>query len=287
MDLLDTLGAELDLAGEELDALVLVERALDEGRLDNALDTLGGLEQALGKAGTGHGHGESSAASTTLGLDDLVTTELNTVDELGELLTLDGAAVALADQWDDGDTAVATNDDNVLIGRVGVLDLGDESRGADDVEGGDTEQALRVVDALGLEDLGGDGDGRVDGIGNDEDVGLGGSIGDGLGQVTNNGGVRVEEVCRALVVAQAIAIDFIMGILLTITCHAGLARNTGRDENDLGALERSSEMLGALVVALDGALGVDMADIGGDTLYKLAIELFPSLSVTFANLGRP
>lgn len=53
--------------------------------------------------------------------------------------------------------------------------------------------------------------------------------------------------------------------LLTITCHAWLARNAGRDENNLGALEGSGEVLSAAVVALDGALGVDVADIGSDT----------------------
>jgi hypothetical protein len=57
---------------------------------------------------------------------------------------------------------VATDDGDVLGGGVGVLELGDEARGTDDVEGGDTEEALGVVDALGLEDLGGDGDGGVD-----------------------------------------------------------------------------------------------------------------------------
>jgi hypothetical protein len=57
---------------------------------------------------------------------------------------------------------VATNNSDVLAGGVAVLDLGDEARGTDDVEGGDTEEALGVVDTLGLEDLGGDGNGGVD-----------------------------------------------------------------------------------------------------------------------------
>ncbi len=57
---------------------------------------------------------------------------------------------------------MATDDGDVLGGRVGVLQLGDEAGGADDVEGGDTEEALGVVDALGLEDLGGDGNGGVE-----------------------------------------------------------------------------------------------------------------------------
>ena len=43
---------------------------------------------------------------------------------------------------------MTTDDGNVLIGRVGVLMLGDEARGADNVESGDAKEALRVVDAL-------------------------------------------------------------------------------------------------------------------------------------------
>jgi hypothetical protein len=57
---------------------------------------------------------------------------------------------------------VAADDGDVLRGGVRVLELRDEARGADDVEGGDAEEALGVVDARGLEDLGRDGDGGVD-----------------------------------------------------------------------------------------------------------------------------
>jgi len=57
---------------------------------------------------------------------------------------------------------VATDDGDVLVGGVGALELGDEAGGADDVEGGDTEETLRVVDTPGLEDLGRDRDGGVD-----------------------------------------------------------------------------------------------------------------------------
>jgi hypothetical protein len=57
---------------------------------------------------------------------------------------------------------VTADDGDVLFRGVGVLELGDEARSADDVEGGYTEELLGVVDASGLEDLGGDRDGRVD-----------------------------------------------------------------------------------------------------------------------------
>ena len=75
--------AELNVGREEVDALVLVERAVDESRLNDALLALGSAEEGLSHAGTGHSHAEGGRASTVLGLDDLVATELDAVDQLG------------------------------------------------------------------------------------------------------------------------------------------------------------------------------------------------------------
>jgi hypothetical protein len=161
VDLLNTVGAELDVGREVLAALVLEEGRVNKGGLNNVLLALGSLEQRLGEAGTGHGHGESGRASAVLGLDDLVTTELDALDVVGELLALKAVA-GLGEEGNDGGARVASDDGDVLAGGVGVPELRDEARGTDDVEGGDTEEALGVVDALGLEDLGGDGDGGVD-----------------------------------------------------------------------------------------------------------------------------
>lgn len=241
-DLLNTVGAELDLGGEEVNALVLVERRVDESGLDDALLALSSAEERLSHAGTSHSHGEGSGTGTVLGLDDLVTAKLDAIDELGVGGQL--GVVALAEKRDDGDTGVATDDGNVLVSGVGTLELRDEAGGAHDVEGGDTEQALGVVDATGLEDLGDDGDGGVDGVGDDEDVGLGGGLGGGLCEVADDGGVGVEEV---------------------VARHAGLAGDTGGDQDDLGALEGGGEAGGGGLVALDGGLGVDVGNVGGDT----------------------
>jgi hypothetical protein len=161
MDLLNTVGAKLDVGGEVLATLVLVERRVDESGLDDVLLTLSSLEERLGETSTSHGHGERGRASSILGLDDLITTELDAVDVAVELLALEVVA-RLRQKGNDSCAGVATNNGDVLAGGVGVLELGDEARGTDDVEGGDTEEALGVVDTLGLEDLGGDGNGRVD-----------------------------------------------------------------------------------------------------------------------------
>lgn len=122
VDLLDTIWAERDLGSEEVDALVLVEWAVNEGWLDDVRLALSSSEQALGESSTSHSHGEGGRTSTILGLDDLVTTKLNSVDESVELLAGDIGVAGLRDQWDDGDTGVTTNNGNVLVGWVSTLD---------------------------------------------------------------------------------------------------------------------------------------------------------------------
>lgn len=82
-------------------------------------------------------------------------------------------------------------------------------------------------------------------VGNDQDVGLGGGLSGGLGEVADDGGVGVEEV---------------------ITGHTGFARNARGDEDDLRALEAVTETGGIGIVALDNAVGVDVAEISGNTL---------------------
>jgi hypothetical protein len=162
VDLLDTIGTKLNPGGEEVNTLVLVQRTVDESALDDTGLALGSLQQAFSEAGTSHGHGQGSGAGTVLGLDDLVTTELDAVDESVELLAGDVAVAGLGDEGNDGSAGVTTYDGNLLVGGVGTLDLGDEAGGTDDIEGGDTEEALGVVDTLALEDFGADGNGRVD-----------------------------------------------------------------------------------------------------------------------------
>jgi hypothetical protein len=242
VDLLDTAWAELDLGGEEVNTLVLVERGVNKGWLSNTLLALGSLEQRLGEASTSHGHGEGGGSGTILGLDDLITTELDAVQE-GSVTDKVGV-LALGEEGDDGDTGVATDDGDGLISGVGLLDLGDEAGSANNIEGGDTEEALGVVDASLLEDLSNDGDGAVDWVGDDEDVGVRGRLGGGLGQITDDGGVGVEEV---------------------ITGHAWLAGDTGRDQDDLGILKGGCEAGWGGLVTGDVGAGVDVGDISSDT----------------------
>ena len=162
MNLLDTIWAKFDVGSKEVNTLILVERAVNEGRLDNTTLALSSLEQALSEASTSHSHGQSSRASTILSLDDLVATELDAVDKSVELLAEDIAVARLGNKRNDCDAGVATNDSNFLIGWVGTLDLGDETGGTHDIEAGNTEESLWIVDAPALENLSDDGDRGVD-----------------------------------------------------------------------------------------------------------------------------
>lgn len=222
MDLLDTLGTELDIGRKVLDTLGLVQGGLDKGRLDDAGLAVEGSDERVGESGASYmlaegkhlmsrltvTHGEGGRSGTSLGLDNLcgsahrrcyeatqvrtVTTKLDPVNESLVLLALDvGTLASLAQKRDNGDTGVSTDDSDVDVLGVGVLDLAEESRGSDDVEGGDTEESLLVEDTSLLEDLGEDRDGRVDRVGDDEDVSLGGVLGNGLGEVTDDRGVGV------------------------------------------------------------------------------------------------
>src|SRR5690606_27567291 len=123
------------------------------------------------------GEGEGGRVEANLGLDKLITAELNAVDQRRVRVVGDGDGGGdLAEQGDDGLAGVAANDgDGELRGGL-AGDLGDKGLGADDVEGGDTEEALGVEDVVVLEHLGSDGHGRVDRVGDDEDVGLGGDL---------------------------------------------------------------------------------------------------------------
>lgn len=99
---------------------------------------------------------------------------------------------------------MSSHNGDILIGRVGVSVLRDEAAGAYDVESGDAEEALGVVDAGGFKDFGADGYGGVDGVGDYEHVGFGGGGGDGFGEVADYRGVGVEEVCGDLLEADRI-----------------------------------------------------------------------------------
>ena len=78
--------AQLDIGSEKVDSILFSNRAQDIGRLNNSLLPIEGFKEGVGKALSGLGHGEGSRASAVLGLDDFVSTELDALSELLNLL---------------------------------------------------------------------------------------------------------------------------------------------------------------------------------------------------------
>jgi hypothetical protein len=220
--------AKLDGYGEEVGASLLCDLLatgdtgkVDVGWLDEALGTLRGLEQLFGESEwlsahvssvtrdfdvpvAGVGHGEGGRTSTVLGLDDLVATKLDAVDESVVLVVGNGDAGGdLAEEGQNGLAGVTADNRNSQLLRVRLTgDLSNECFGTNNVESGNTKQALGVEDTLGLQDLCRDGHGGVDRVGNDEDEGLRGDLSGDLNETLDDASIDVEEV---------------------ITAHAGLA----------------------------------------------------------------
>lgn len=275
VDLLDTVGAELDVGGKVLDALVLVEGRVDKGGLNDVLLALGSLEERLGEAGTSHGHGEGGGTGTVLGLDDLVTAELDAVDVAVELLASQVIA-RLGEERNNGSARVATDDGDVLAGGVGVLELGDEARGTDDVEGGDTEEALGVVDTPGLEDLGGDGDGGVDLASQYARLALRAAVRTGLEMMR----MLASGACSAAALARSRTMEALVlkrssrvmpglrGTPAGMTTMSAPLRASARPEGVASWPRTWARQLGAWWQrgrAAYLALGVDVANVGSDT----------------------
>jgi hypothetical protein len=251
--LLGSVGTKLNGDREEVDANLLGNGLaagnageVDVAGLDETLLTLGSPQDLLGEAEASVGHGQGSGAAAILGLNDLVTTELDTVDESVVLVVGDaGGRSNLAEEGNNGLARVtADNGDSEILGLCLAGDLCDKGLGTDNVEGGDTEQLLGVENLLGLEHLGGDGDCRVDRVGDDKDEGVGGDLSSGLDQALDNAGVDLEEV---------------------VSGHAGLAGNAGRDDDDVGILEGGLCAVVGGEVAADFGLGGDVGKVGSNS----------------------
>lgn len=75
----------------------------------------------------------------------------------------------------------ANHGDLKLLGVDVSQHVGNEFRSADDIEGGDTEEAAWVELSVLLQNLGGNGDGAVDRVGDDAHQRLGAELGDPCG----------------------------------------------------------------------------------------------------------
>jgi hypothetical protein len=94
----------------------------------------------------------------------------------------------------DNDTHVfALHSHNSHISILGLrpLDRAQKGRSPNHIQSSHTKQPLGVKHTVLLQDLGENGDGRVDRVGDDEDHGGGGVFGRGFGEVSDDRGVGV------------------------------------------------------------------------------------------------
>ena len=192
--------------------------------------------------GTSKGHGEGSGSSAVLGLDDLVTSELDALGEGLEVGLSEASVLDLGEEGENGGSGVSSDDGDVDVLNGPVLVLGDKGVGTSDVEGGDTKELLGVVGVVLLQDLAEDGDGGVDRVGDDRKEGVRAVLGAGLGNGGDDGSVGVEEI---------------------VTGHSGLAGDSGGDDDGGAALESGGNVL--LGVALDASRRVDVGQVSGDS----------------------
>jgi hypothetical protein len=275
VDLDCTLLAELNLRRKERDLGNHIR--LHVGALNNASGAAVGLEKGSDEAISGGSHGEGGRACAVLGLDNLITAELNAVGQSSNLLVAEAlGGLHVGEEGEDGDASVATNNGNLDASGVDALGLCDEGLGTEDIKGGDTKELFGVVDAVLLEDLRGDRDRRVDRVGNDEDAGVGAVLGASFDQGRDDAGVGVEEVitgpeARRRKEERQVkkrshhscchkqSVQYTAGTRRQ-NSHAGLAGDTSGDDDDVGILESGCELLTTLVAGNLG-LGGDVREV--------------------------
>lgn len=57
---------------------------------------------------------------------------------------------------------MTADNSDMLVCRISTFDFRDEARGANDVQGGNTKEAFRIIDAFGFVDLSTDWNGGID-----------------------------------------------------------------------------------------------------------------------------
>lgn len=173
VDLLNTVGTQFNVAREVFDTFAGEQVRLDKGRFDDALLAAdGSVQDSVGKTSTSESHRKRSGARAVLGLDNFVTTKLDTVGQGIEFFLGEGLA-GLGKKRDNGHTRVATDNSDLAVLGVLTLDFSHEARSTDDVQSSDTVQTLGVIDTGLLQGLGKDGDSRVDRVRDDQEVSLG------------------------------------------------------------------------------------------------------------------
>ena len=242
-DVANTSSTNFELSSKVGDTHSLV---FDVGRNDDISLTVQTTDESLDEGGTSESHRKSSGTTTVLSLDDLITTELNSLDESLHLLVVELLnARNLREKRNNGSTSVTTDHRNVKSKRIDTEGVADEGLGTDGIEGCNTEDSLLIVgNVILLVDLIPKRNKRVDGVGNDTDESLRADLGAAVGEIVDDTSIHVEQI---------------------ITSHTGLSGNTGGDDDDGGVLEDLGKVLGAFIT-LDVLAIVNVGKIASDTL---------------------
>merc|ERR1719430_59809 len=217
--------------------------ALDIGALSHSLHTLHALDQAVSEPGGSVGHGEGGRASAILGLHHLSAGVLDADSECAQGVGIEGdGRGALGDKGHDGDASVPSDDWAVHLLGVDPLEGSNELVGADDIEGGDTEDLLGVVDAGLLVHLSSNRHSRVDWVGDDANHGIRTDLGSSSSQGGDNGGVGIEEV---------------------VPGHAGLPGDSSRDDHDFGTNKRGLQLVSSNE-ARNTSRGLNVGEVSSD-----------------------
>jgi hypothetical protein len=187
----------------------------------------------------------------------------------------DACKLAVQDKIRQTPSRIHSHNGNVGVLGLSTLDSAQKGRSPNNVQSGHTKQPLGVKDTVLLQDLGKDGNGRVDRVGDDEDHGRGGVLSGGLGEVSDDRGVGVlprrmwmimsmisRRVCTGKrrrntheKVVTAVSHAMTEHVLRNVNAHnvlshsvhhlhsrhTGLPGDTSGDDNDLGTLEGGGE----------------------------------------------
>ena len=248
-DLRDTVGSKLAGGREEFG---IRNVGFDKGALHNIIGTVHGLEDLVGEEVSGVGHGKGCRSGSGLGLNDLVSTELGSFRDCLEFFAVGVVSGNLREEGKNGNSGVSANHWNVDFTGITSGRGADKSVGSNDVKGSHTTKLFGIKDALLLEDLGGNWDGRVDWVGNNGQDGIGAKFGTSLDKSLDNTGVCAEKI---------------------VTGHTRLARNSGRNDNHIGSGQAGLKTgivgwrpsSGRWKASRDGGVARNVRQIGGDT----------------------
>merc|ERR1712130_727976 len=151
VDLLNTVLTEENRGGEERRVGNI---RLNEGAFDNIRGTIESAQKEHGELSTSVGHGKGGRTSTILSLDNLIPTELNSVGQGVALRVGEGGTSRVSgEEGNNGLASMSTNNGDIKVGDINTLELSNEGASTSNVQGGNTEQFVLVVDTRSVHNI--------------------------------------------------------------------------------------------------------------------------------------